>query len=263
MERRRFGLTKFHVPVIGQGTWQMEDDDRASAITALRLGLDLGMTHVDTAEMYGSGFVETLVGEAIAGRRAEVFLVSKVIPAHASRTGTLAACEASLVRLGTEWLDCYLLHWPGRHPLEDTIAAFEQLIREGKILSWGVSNFDVPDLDEVQVIAGDGHLACNQVLYHLRERAVEHRVLPWCERHGVALSPIARSARGIFPGPARGAACCSRRSPPLTGRPRARSPLGSSCSGSRSSRSPRRRPPSTPPRTREPGTCVSPRPRWT
>jgi diketogulonate reductase-like aldo/keto reductase len=200
MERRRFGLTKYDVPVIGQGTWHMEDDDRASAITALRLGLDLGMTHVDTAEMYGSGFVETLVGEAIAGRRGEVFLVSKVVPDHASRTGTIAACEGSLARLGTEWLDCYLLHWPGEHPLEDTIAAFEQLIREGKILSWGVSNFDVPDLDEVRAIAGDGHLACDQVLYHLRERAVEHTVLPWCERHGVALVAYSPLGSGHFPG---------------------------------------------------------------
>ena len=165
----------------------MEDDDRTSAIAALRLGLDLGMTHVDTAEMYGSGFVETLVGEAIAGRRSEVCLVSKVIPDHASRTGTIAACEGSLARLGTEWLDCYLLHWPGEHPLEDTIAAFDQLMREGKILSWGVSNFDVPDLDEVRAIAGDGYLACGQVLYHLGERAVEHTVIPWCEGHGVAL----------------------------------------------------------------------------
>jgi diketogulonate reductase-like aldo/keto reductase len=201
MERRRFGLTKYDVPVIGQGTWHMEDDDRASAITALRLGLDLGMTHVDTAEMYGSGFVETLVGEAIAGRRGEVFLVSKVIPDHASRTGTIAACEGSLARLGTEWLDCYLLHWPGEHPLEDTIAAFEQLIREGKILSWGVSNFDVPDLDEVRAIAGDGHLACDQVLYHLRERAVEHTVLPWCERHRIALVAYSPLGSGHFPGP--------------------------------------------------------------
>ena len=200
MERRRFGLTKYHVPVIGQGTWHMEDDDRASAITALRLGLDLGMTHVDTAEMYGSGFVETLVGEAIAGRRGEVFLVSKVIPDHASRTGTIAACEGSLARLGTEWLDCYLLHWPGEHPLEDTIAAFEQLIREGKILSWGVSNFDVPDLDAVRAIAGDGHLACDQVLYHLRERAVEHAVIPWCERHAVALVAYSPLGSGHFPG---------------------------------------------------------------
>jgi diketogulonate reductase-like aldo/keto reductase len=179
----------------------MEDDDRASAITALRLGLDLGMTHVDTAEMYGSGFVETLVGEAIAGRRGEVFLVSKVIPDHASRTGTIAACEGSLARLGTEWLDCYLLHWPGEHPLEDTIAAFEQLIREGKILSWGVSNFDVPDLDEVQAIAGDGHLACDQVLYHLRKRAVEHAVIPWCERRGAALVAYSPLGSGHFPGP--------------------------------------------------------------
>lgn len=201
MERRRFGFTKYHVPVIGQGTWHMEDDDRASAITALRLGLDLGMTHVDTAEMYGSGFVETLVGEAIAGRRAEVFLVSKVIPDRASRTGTIAACEGSLARLGTEWLDCYLLHWPGEHPLEDTIAAFEQLMREGKILSWGVSNFDVSGLDAVRAIAGDGYLACDQVLYHLRERAVEHAVIPWCERHGVALVAYSPLGSGHFPGP--------------------------------------------------------------
>ena len=201
MERRRFGLTKYQVPVIGQGTWHMEDDDRASAIAALRLGLDLGMTHVDTAEMYGSGVVETLVGEAIAGRRAEVFLVSKVIPDHASRAGTIAVCEGSLARLGTEWLDCYLLHWPSEHPLEDTIAAFEQLVREGKILSWGVSNFDIPDLDEVRAMAGDGHLACNQVLYHVRERAVEHAVIPWCERHGVALVAYSPLGSGYFPGP--------------------------------------------------------------
>ena len=146
MERRPFGSTKREVAVIGQGTWYIDNADRASAIAALRRGLDLGMTHIDTAELYGAA--EDVVGEAIAGRRDEVFLVSKVLPRNASRRGTLAACERSLRRLGTDRLDCYLLHWRGQHPLEDTIAAFEQLRREGKILSWGVSNFDDADLDE-------------------------------------------------------------------------------------------------------------------
>src|SRR5213082_3350415 len=127
MERRRFGATKREVPVIGQGTWYGESDDRASAVAALRCGLDLGMTHIDTAEMYGSGTAEEMVAEAILGRRDEVFLVSKVLPENASRSGTLAACAKSLARLRTDRLDCYLLHWRGRHPLEDTIAAFEQL----------------------------------------------------------------------------------------------------------------------------------------
>jgi diketogulonate reductase-like aldo/keto reductase len=174
MERRRFGLTKHELAVVGQGTWYLEDSDHASAIAALRSGLDLGMTHIDTAELYGRGTVERIVGEAIAGRRDEVFLVSKVVPQNASRRGTLSACEQSLARLRTDRLDCYLLHWRGEHPLEDTFVAFEQLQREGKILSWGVSNFDVPDLDEAREIAGDGSLVCNQVLYHLKERAIEH-----------------------------------------------------------------------------------------
>src|SRR5438132_12730380 len=131
MEGRRFGSTKQEVPVIGQGTWHLEEDDRATAITALRRGLDLGMTHVDTAEMYGSGSVEELVAEAIAGRRDEVFLVSKVLPSHGSRRATIAACERSLARLRTDRLDCYLLHWPGSHPLAETIAAFEELRAQG------------------------------------------------------------------------------------------------------------------------------------
>jgi len=201
MERRRFGPTKYEVAVVGQGTWYLEDGDHASAIAALRRGLDLGMTHIDTAELYGWGAVESMVGEAIAGRRAEVFLVSKVVPENALRRGTLAACERSLARLRTDRLDCYLLHWRGEHPLEDTFAAFEQLQREGKILSWGVSNFDVPDLDEARGIAGDGSLACNQVLYHLEERAIEHAVLPWCERHGVAVVAYSPFGHGRFPGP--------------------------------------------------------------
>jgi diketogulonate reductase-like aldo/keto reductase len=153
----------------------------------MRRGLDLGLTHIDTAEMYGSGSAETIVAEAVAGRRDEVFLVSKVLPGNASKRGTLAACEKSLSRLRTDRLDCYLLHWRGAHPLEETISAFDTLVRAGKILSWGVSNFDVADLDEVVAIAGEGHPACNQVLYHLQERAIEHAVLPWCERHGTAL----------------------------------------------------------------------------
>jgi diketogulonate reductase-like aldo/keto reductase len=200
MERRPFAPTKRQVSVIGQGTWQMENDDRVSAIAALRRGLDLGMTHIDTAEMYGSGTVEELVAEAIAGRRDEVFLVSKVLPGHASRRGTVTACERSLARLKTDRLDCYLLHWPGQHPLEDTIAAFEQLQREGKIGSWGVSNFDVPDLDAAWKIAGEGRLVCNQVLYHLKQRAIEHAVIPWCENHGVAVVAYSPFGSGRFVG---------------------------------------------------------------
>ncbi|MBD2070272.1 aldo/keto reductase [Leptolyngbya sp. FACHB-671] len=199
MEQRRFGSTKREVAVIGQGTWYIDNGDRASAIAALRQGLDLGMTHIDTAEMYGTA--EKVIAEAIAERRDEVFLVSKVLPQNASRSGTIAACEKSLARLKTDRLDSYLLHWRGQHPLEETIAAFEQLQHEGKILSWGVSNFDVADLEEVQKIAGEGHLACNQVLYHLSERAIEHAVIPWCEKHGVAVVAYSPFGHGDFPSP--------------------------------------------------------------
>lgn len=184
---RTFGTTRRHVAAIGQGSWKIEESAADSAIAAMRRGLDLGLTHIDTAEMYGSGAAETIIAEAIAGRRDEVFLVSKVLPSNASKRGTLAACEKSLARLRTDRLDCYLLHWRGADRLEETIAAFDTLVRDGKILSWGVSNFDVADLDEVVAIAGAGHPACNQVLYHLQERAIEHAVLPWCQRHGTAL----------------------------------------------------------------------------
>jgi len=183
---RDFGSTGRRVAAVGQGSWRSEEG-RAAAIASLRRGLDLGMTHVDTAEMYGSGAAETLIGTAIAGRRDEVFLVSKVLPSNASKRGTIAACEKSLARLKTDRLDCYLLHWRGSFPLEETIAAFDALVSAGKILSWGVSNFDVEDLDEVAAIAGAGHPACNQVLYHLKERAIEHAVLPWCEKQGTAV----------------------------------------------------------------------------
>jgi diketogulonate reductase-like aldo/keto reductase len=200
MDLHRFGATRRDVPVIGQGTWFIEEDP-AAALAALRQGLSLGMTHIDTAEMYGSGVAEEIVGKAIAGRRDEVFLVSKVLPQHASRNGTLKACEASLARLGTDRLDCYLLHWRGEYPLEDTVAAFEQLLGEGKILSWGVSNFDLPDLEEVLRIGGQGGPVCNQILYHLRERAIEHAVLPWCEKFGLAVVGYSPFGHGDFPGP--------------------------------------------------------------
>lgn len=187
------------VPVIGQGTWHLERDGRMQAVAALRAGLDAGMTHIDTAEMYGSGRVEEIVGEAIAGRREQVFLASKVLPDHATFEGVRRACEASLRRLRTDYLDLYLLHWPGAHPLEGTIRAFERLVRDGKIRFWGLSNFDVEDLEEALRLAGPGRIACNQVVYHLRQRAIEHRVIPWCEAHQVAVVGYSPFGSGHFP----------------------------------------------------------------
>jgi len=199
MQQRIFASTGRGVSAIGQGTWCIEQAVRSEAIKALRRGIDLGMTHIDTAEMYGSGAAEEITAEAIAGRRDQIFLVSKVLPQNASRKGTIAACEASLKRLKTDRLDCYLLHWRGRHPLADTIAALEELQSNGKILSWGVSNFDVGDLNEALSIAGPGRIACNQVLYHLRERAIEHGVMPWCEKHNVAVVAYSPFGQGDFP----------------------------------------------------------------
>ncbi|HEV8353527.1 MAG TPA: aldo/keto reductase [bacterium] len=201
MVRRPFGWTQVPVPIIGQGTWNMERDDRRKAIAALRAGLDAGMTHIDTAEMYGSGRVEELVAEAIAGRRDEVFLVSKVWPHNATHEGVLEACERSLRRLRTDRLDVYLLHWPSRHPIEETIRAFEELVAGGKIVHFGVSNFDVADLESALAAAGARRIACNQVLYHLQERAIEHAVLPWCERHGIAVVAYSPFGSGDFPAP--------------------------------------------------------------
>jgi diketogulonate reductase-like aldo/keto reductase len=185
--------------VIGQGTWYIDRGDRGAAISALRRGLDLGMSHIDTAEMYGEA--ELVIADAIAGRRDEAFLVSKVLPSNASRRGTIAACERSLRRLKTDRLDCYLLHWRGSFPLSETVAAFEELASAGKIRAWGVSNFDVDDLDELYEVAGDGSIACNQVLYHLKERAIEHAVIPWCERHGVAVVAYSPFGHNDFPAP--------------------------------------------------------------
>src|SRR4030081_149638 len=157
------------------------------------------MTHINPAEMYGDA--ELVVAEAIAGRRDEVFLVSKVLPSNASRSGTIAACERSLARPPTDRLDCYLLHWRGSYPLAETVAAFEQLVSAGKIRSWGVSNFDADDLDEMLEVAGESKIACNQVLYHLQERAIEHAVMPWCKQHGIALVAYSPFGHNDFPSP--------------------------------------------------------------
>ncbi|WP_213771451.1 aldo/keto reductase [Bradyrhizobium sp. dw_78] len=199
MRQRKFGNTNVEVSVIGQGTWYIDRGDRNSAVAALRRGLDLGMTHLDTAEMYGDA--EFVIADAIAGRRDEVFLVSKVLPSNASRRGTIAACERSLKRLKTDRLDCYLLHWRGSYPLADTVAAFEELADAGKIRSWGVSNFDTDDLDELKAVASEGRIACNQVLYHVQERAIEHAVIPWCKTHGVAVVAYSPFGHNDFPSP--------------------------------------------------------------
>jgi diketogulonate reductase-like aldo/keto reductase len=199
MTHRTFGSTRRLVPVVGQGTWKIGNGDRQAAVAALRLGLDLGLTHIDTAEMYDPA--EAIVGEAIAARRDEVFLVSKVLPSNASRRGTVEACERSLRRLRTGWLDCYLLHWPGNHPLSGTVAAFEELRKAGKIRSWGVSNFDAADLDALWRLEHGTNVTCNQVLYHLEERAIEHDVLPWCEARGVAVVAYSPFGAGRFPSP--------------------------------------------------------------
>lgn len=199
MKQKPFGQTGQQTSVIGQGTWYIDHGDRKSAVTALRCGLDLGMTHIDTAEMYGDA--ELVVAEAINGRRDDVFLVSKVLPSNASRKGTIQACDRSLKRLKTDRLDCYLLHWRGSYPLEDTVASLEELVRAGKIGSWGVSNFDAGDLAELVDVAGEGRIACNKVLYHLNERAIEHSVIPWCEAHGVAVVAYSPFGHDDFPAP--------------------------------------------------------------
>ena len=200
MKEKNFGRGGPQVSVIGQGTWYLDRGDRKQAVAALRRGIELGMTHIDTAEMYGDA--ELVIAEAIAARRDELFLVSKVLPSNASRRGTITACERSLKRLNTDRLDCYLLHWRGSYPLSETVAAFEELKSAGKIRSWGVSNFDADDLDEILEVSGEGKIACNQVLYHLKERAIEHAVIPWCAKHGVAVVAYSPFGHNDFPAPA-------------------------------------------------------------
>jgi diketogulonate reductase-like aldo/keto reductase len=204
MRTKPFGYTGVPVAIAGQGTWMIEGAAAAEreAVTALRTGLDLGMTHVDTAEMYGRGRAEALAGEAIHGRRDEVFLVSKVLPGNASYEGTLRACERSLRRLGTSYLDVYLLHWEGSYPIGETMRAMEKLVADGLTRCIGVSNFDVPQVQAAQRALHRERLAVNQVLYHLGDRGIERKLIPYCAAEGIAVvaySPFGHS--GGFPAP--------------------------------------------------------------
>lgn len=183
------------IPTLGFGTWMMGEtrSEAKAEVDAVRLALDLGMTVIDTAEMYGDGGAERIVGEALKDRREDAFLVSKVLPWNASYDGTIKACHASLDRLGTDHLDLYLLHWRGEHPLEDTVAAMEELKAAGRIGAWGVSNFDLDDMEELFSVADGVNCTVNQVLYNLSRRGIEFDLLPWCQEHGIpimAYSPI-------------------------------------------------------------------------
>ncbi|WP_329183476.1 aldo/keto reductase [Actinacidiphila glaucinigra] len=194
---RTVRLSSRDIPALGQGTWRLGEDPgrRREEIAALRLGLDLGMPIVDTAEMYGDGASEELVGEAIAGRRTEVFLVSKVLPDHADRRGVVTACEASLRRLRTDILDLYVLHRRGRHPLQETLAGFTELMARGRIRTWGVCDLDARDMAELVAVPGGSAVAVDQVPYNLTRRGIEWDLLPWCRRNraGVmAYSPVER-----------------------------------------------------------------------
>jgi diketogulonate reductase-like aldo/keto reductase len=203
MTRKPFGWTAVPVPVIGQGTWRIEGSADAGqrSIDALRAGIDLGLTHIDTAEMYGDGRAEEIAGKAIAGRRDEVFLVSKVLPSNASYEGTLQACERSLRRLGTDRLDLYLLHWEGSYPIAETMRAMERLIDEGLIRFAGVSNFDVEQVRAAQAALRHHRLASNQVFYHLRERGIERKLIPYCQEQGIAVVAYTPFGRAKFPRP--------------------------------------------------------------
>jgi diketogulonate reductase-like aldo/keto reductase len=204
MLKRKFGWTGVEIPVIGQGTWMIEgsSSQRRRGVDALRLGLDLGMTHIDTAEMYGSGIVEEeIVAEAIEGRRDEVFLVSKVLPSNASYEGTIRACEQSLRRLKTDWLDLYLLHWPGAYPIAQTMHAMEKLVSDGKLRFIGVSNFCLEELKAAEEALSTQRLACNQVLYHLSDRAIELHLLQYCTEQGIAVVGYSPFGHGNFPSP--------------------------------------------------------------
>lgn len=187
------------VQVLGQGTWKMGEDisRRAGEVNALKLGLDLGMTLIDTAEMYASGGAEEVVAEAIAGRRDDLFLVSKVLPSNASRAGVARACENSLRRLRTDRIDLYLLHWPGSVPLTETVEAFEALKKVGKIRHWGVSNFDTDEMEELTSLSSGDHVQTNQVLYNLSRRGPEFDLAPWSRQRGIpimAYSPVEQGA---------------------------------------------------------------------
>jgi diketogulonate reductase-like aldo/keto reductase len=205
MQTKPFGKTGVDVAVIGQGTWDVpESGSRAAeARDALRCGIDLGMTHIDTAEMYGNGRVEELLCDAIAGYpRESLFVATKVLPGNAHFRGTIAAAERSLKRMGLDHVDLYMLHWAGHHPLEETMRALERLVHDGKTRFVGVSNFDADEMLEAAELLESVPLACNQVLYHLNERGAEHRVIPTARRHGIAVVAYTPFGRGRFPGPA-------------------------------------------------------------
>lgn len=199
MKYRSFGPTSTKVSIIGQGTWNMESLSTQDFSRIIHRGWDAGMTHIDTAEMYGNGRVESLLGKTIQKERDQLFLVSKVLPSNASRKGTLKACEQSLQRLKTDYVDCYLLHWLGPYPLEDTFAGFDELQNSGKIRSWGMSNVDEHTLARAMQLTSTQQIVCNQVLYHLQERAVEHAVLPFCAEQKVALVAYSPFGSGQFP----------------------------------------------------------------
>jgi diketogulonate reductase-like aldo/keto reductase len=203
MLTRAFARTGISLPVIGQGTWMIEGAAAAEqrSIETLRLGLDLGMTHIDTAEMYGNGRAEELVAQAIAGRRDHVFLASKVLPQNASYDGTLAACERSLRRLKTDRLDLYMLHWAGRHPIGGTMRAMEKLVADRLVRFIGVSNLDVAELKAAEAALRHERLACDQVLYHLGDRGIERKLLPYCTERGIAVVAYSPFGQNRFPSP--------------------------------------------------------------
>lgn len=187
-----------HVPALGQGTWNMGEQETTAAqeIKALQFGIDLGFTLIDTAEMYANGGSETIVGKAIQGRRDQVFLVSKVLPSHASNTGTVNACEASLKRMKTDYIDLYLLHWPGSIPIDETVNAMTSLVQQGKIRQWGVSNFDLSELQKLFSFIRPNQLATNQVLYNLSRRGIEYDLLPWQTKNHIPLMAYAPIEQG-------------------------------------------------------------------
>ena len=200
MIKRKFGWTNIDVPIIGQGTWLIDNDNDSRAIETLQLGLDLGMSHIDTAEMYGNGKVEELVGHAISGRkRDDIFLTSKVLPSNASYEGTIRACKNSLKRLKTDYLDLYLLHWPSyQHPITETMKAMEKLVSENLVKFIGVSNFSLNELQKAEQVLQNERIACNQVLYNLGYRVIEKRILPYCAKQEIAVVGYSPFGHGNF-----------------------------------------------------------------
>lgn len=203
MRKRQFGPLEQQIPIVGQGTWKMDDSDHGAdkAEKALKLGIELGMTHIDTAEMYGNGSAEEIISQAIQNApRESLFIVSKVLPSNASFQKTIEACDRSLKRLGIDYLDCYLLHWRGSIPIGETMRALEKLVDDGKIRSLGVSNFDVEDLEEAQEHLQKHPIVCNQVLYHLGERGIERALMPYCKERNIAIVGYTPFGSGRLPG---------------------------------------------------------------